>query len=298
MLIGKTLNQKYKIIKHIGKDVRNDRSNIDLVEDISLPDKAYRIVKQFSVRAFTSFKPVELSEVKKLFEAKIKDLSTLGEHDRIPDCYSYFEEEGIFYLVYEFIEGHSLAEELQPGKPWSEEQAVKLLQEVLEILSFAHSRNIIHFNIRPDNIVRCQQDNKLVLTNFHVLEEELCNRTSSIRPITITQIGHFVSYLPHEQAKVKQSDIYAVGIIGIQALTGWQPLSIMMQKIQQPGYLDRYLNVSFQLKSVLKQMIDSDYKQRFSDATEALKALENLNIKTSTKNKLRSNWLKFFNWKR
>jgi len=68
----------------------------------------------------------------------------LGNYNRIPQLLAHFEENQEFYLVQEFIPGHTLSAELQPGHCWHESQVIQLLQEVLGILEFVHSHGLIH----------------------------------------------------------------------------------------------------------------------------------------------------------
>ena len=91
---------------------------------------------------------------------------------------------------------------------------------MLEILDFVHSHNVIHRDIKPQNIIRRQQDNKLVLIDFGAVKEV----TGQASPLTIG-IGTG-GYMPMEQFNGKPayaSDIYAVGAIAIQAITGINP---------------------------------------------------------------------------
>ena len=76
-----------------------------------------------------------------------------------------------FILVQEFIEGHTLSEELIPGQRWSESQVIQLLQEVLGILEFVHHQGVIHRDIKPDNIIRRSSDHKLVLVDFGAVKQ-------------------------------------------------------------------------------------------------------------------------------
>ena len=81
--------------------------------------------------------------------------------NQIPRLLAYFEEDQEFYLVQEFIGGHTLTQELQPGQRWEERQVIGLLQEVLSILDFVHHHGVIHRDIKPDNLGRlwCGQAN-------------------------------------------------------------------------------------------------------------------------------------------
>ncbi|MHC5730371.1 MAG: protein kinase domain-containing protein, partial [Nostoc sp.] len=143
-----------------------------------------------------------------------------NEHDQIPRLFAHFNEDGDFYLVQQFIDGHALTQEIVPGQRLSENAVLNLLREILEVLAFVHQHNIIHRDIKPQNLMRRHTDQKIVLIDF-----------GSIKKISALGAGLTIAvgtpgYMPSEQAKGKPklcSDIYAVGMIGIQALTGLIP---------------------------------------------------------------------------
>ncbi len=211
--ISHILRQRYKILERIGGGGFGDTY---LAIDLDFPGERQCVVKHLSPK---NSDPDAVAIAKILFKTEAECLSRLGEQNRIPRLYSYFEEEGEFYLVEEFIEGNNLASEFKSGKRWSEEETVRFLQELLEILTFVHQENIIHRDIKPANIMRRDQDRKLVLIDFGAVKEKL---TVDKRGQTSVVIGT-PPYIAPEQGMGKPekcSDIYAVGILGIQALTG------------------------------------------------------------------------------
>ncbi len=161
------LRQRYKIIKRIDVGGFGDTY---LAIDLDYPYARKCVVKHLSPK---NSAPEAIAIAKRLFKTEAECLSRLGEHDRIPWLYSYFEEEGQFYLVEEFIQGQNLASDFQSGKKWTEEETVSFLQELLEILTFVHQENIIHRDIKPANIMRRDRDRKLVLIDFGAVKEKL-----------------------------------------------------------------------------------------------------------------------------
>ena len=106
--------------------------------------------------------PEYLAIARRLFHAEAETLERLGQHPQIPRLLAYFEQGGEFYLVQEYIHGALLDEILIPGQPLSEQAVVQLLWELLEILEFVHGQGVIHRDIKPTNIIRRQEDNKLL----------------------------------------------------------------------------------------------------------------------------------------
>jgi len=88
-----------------------------------------------------------------------------GQYNRIPQLLAHFEENQEFYLVQEFIPGHTLSAELQPGHCWHESQVIQLLQEVWVSWNL-FTYGLIHRDVKPSNLIRRQQDGRLFLIDF------------------------------------------------------------------------------------------------------------------------------------
>jgi len=269
MVIGKTLFKQYKIIQEIGNGAFGKTY---LAIDTAFPGEPRRVVKHLCPH---NIQPEALQIAKKLFKNEAKSLSRLGEHDCIPRLYSYFEEDGEFYLVQDFITGHDLAQEFKTGQKWSEAETVKLLQELLEILTHVHQENTIHRDIKPANIMRRDSDGKLVLIDFGAVKEILTVDNKGQTNLTVG-IGT-VSYMPPEQAMGrpgKYSDVYAVGMLGIQATSSLASRDLPTDSDE----LERIWNnldiqISPELKSALDRMVRLNHQERYQDAAEALKAV-------------------------
>ena len=150
-----------------------------------------------------------------------------------------------------------------------------MLQEILEILSIVHQENNIYRDIKPANIMRRDNDGKLVLIDFGAVKEIVTLNQTQQTNITIG-IGT-ASYMAPEQAMGKPgkySDVYALGMLGIQALSGLtsQKLPKNSYELQQM-WRDLQIEVRPYLKYVLNKMVSFQYQERYQDASEALKAL-------------------------
>ena len=272
MLSDQILRQRYRIIEQIGGGGFGDTY---LAIDLDFPGERKCVVKHLSPK---NFAPEAVAIAKRLFKTEAECLSRLGEHDRIPRLYSYFEEEGQFYLVEEFIQGSNLASEFQSGKKWSEAATVDFLQELLEILTFVHQANTIHRDIKPANIMRRERDGRLFLIDFGAVKEILTVDEKGQTNSTNLTVGiGSIDYMAPEQAKGKPgkySDIYAVGMLGIQALTGLTSRDLPQDSDKFRQILDELqINISSQLESVLVKMISLQPQNRFADAAKALEAL-------------------------
>jgi WD40 repeat protein/tRNA A-37 threonylcarbamoyl transferase component Bud32 len=215
---------------------------------------------------------------KRLFAQEAEALAGLGYHPQIPRLLDQFVENREFYLVQEFIEGPPLSGELPPGKRWSENQVIQLLQEILSILDFVHNTNVIHRDIKPDNIIRRRLDNKLVVVDFGAvkLERQLTEVSSASRTSRTISIGT-LGYVPSEQQDGKPifaSDLYALGMISIQALTGKNAAELMLNH-KKRGEIQWHplVTVSKELAEVLTGMVCCFPEDRYQSAKEVLRAL-------------------------
>jgi serine/threonine protein kinase len=264
-LVRKKLRNRFEIVKHLGSGGSGDTY---LAVDLDLPGQPHCVVKHFHPK---DPNPAILPIAKSLFDREAEVLYQLGnDHDQIPRLFAHFHEDGDFYLVQEFIDGHALTQEILPGQRLSENAVLNLLKEILEVLVFVHQHNIIHRDIKPQNLMRRYSDQKIVLIDF-----------GSIKKIGALGAGLTISvgtpgYMPSEQAKGKPklcSDIYAVGMIGIQALTGIIPEQLQEDPNTGEVIWRDQASVSDALADILDTMIRDRFSQRYHSAAEALQAL-------------------------
>ncbi|MEH2104829.1 serine/threonine protein kinase [Nostoc sp.] len=267
-MIGKLLDHRYKVIRVLAM---GGFGQTYIAQDTRRPGNPICVVKHLK----PGTDPRVFDTAKRLFNSEAETLEKLGNHDQIPRLLAYFDENQEFYLVQEYIEGHTLAEELIPGKRWNESQVIQLLQEVLEILEFVHRQGVIHRDIKPDNIIRRASDNKLVLVDFGAVKQLRTQLVTVGGQPSATVVIGTPGYMPTEQGQGKprpNSDIYSLGIIAIQALTGLQPTEL--QEDPETGEIiwRHSVTVNHQLAAVLSKMVRYHFKDRYQNATEALQA--------------------------
>jgi serine/threonine protein kinase len=218
-----------------------------------------------------------LETARRLFETEAITLARLGEKtDRIPTLYAHFEEGGEFYLVQEFIEGHTLTQEMAIGQ-LSETKTLEIVRDILTALKFIHTHDIIHRDLKPDNIIRRSSDGQLVAIDFGAVKavRQANLTTTNANSLASISIGTS-NYMPSEQAMgypKQASDIYAVGAIGIQCLTGEMPNLLFDEDTLEFRW--RHLcNVSDRFAAILDKMLQQRYLDRYANAVEALDALD------------------------
>jgi LCP family protein required for cell wall assembly len=270
---GYLLRNRYRIEKALAAGGFGETY---LAIDLDYPGQRQVVVKHLKPARQD---PETLKVAARLFEAEAKALAEMGEiSDRLPMLYAYFEEQGQFYLVQEFIAGETLTNELGT-KPLSEAQTLVVLQEILAGLKVVHDRNKIHRDLKPDNIIRRASDRKLVLIDFGAVKEVRQTSTGNPNPSLSASIGIGTKgYMPTEQAigfPRLTSDIYAVGAIGIQCLTGRHPAGLFDDDILALRW--RHLcTVSSKLARLLDKMVAQRHTDRYGDALEVERAINKL----------------------
>jgi len=268
--LEKIIGERYQIVKELG---RGAFGQTYLAQDLQQPCNAKCVVKHLKPQASDE---LTLQEAKRLFVIEAEVLGKLSDSPQIPNLIAYYGED--FCLVQEFIDGHDLSQEIRVGYPLSEEQVVAILKSILPVLGFIHQNNVIHRDIKPSNIRRAQ-DGTLFLIDFGAVKE--------IKTLVLTAEGQpkpsivagTQGYMPPEQLRGRprlNSDLYALGMIGIQALTGKAPFEL--EEDSETGELRwrEWAEVSEELAEILETMTHFDFGQRYQCAEEIIKDLGDL----------------------
>lgn len=275
IIVGRKLKARYQVLEELGA---GGFGKTYIAEDRDLPHHPKCVVKQLKP---ASNSPKLFTYARQLFEREAKTLAALGQHPQIPELLAYFDEDQEFYLVQEFIEGKSLDQEISVGKRLPEVAVVTLLKELLQILEFVHSQQVIHRDIKPSNIIRRQADNKLVLIDFGAVKEAR-QQTESLSDTAFTIGIGTDGFMPAEQSSGNpqpSSDIYAVGMVAIEALTGLPPKQRKLLQDPDSGEIlwQGYAHhVSQALTNILCKMVRYDFRQRYQSATAVLQDLQRL----------------------
>ena len=248
-----------------------------VAEDTHLPGDPHPrcVVKKLQPQSNENF---VLETARRLFDNEAKVLYKLNGHRQIPRLLAHLEVEQEFYLVQEYIAGKDLShEEIVPGQAWQEAKVKRLLIDVLKILAFVHQNNVIHRDIKPSNLIRRTSDGKIFLIDFGAVKE-ITNMTLTEglgNPLTVV-VGT-PGYMASEQQRGDprfNSDIYALGMTAIQAITGTHPDGLPRDfDTGEINWRDRAVNCSDELARVLDKMVRNDFLQRYKNASEVLQDL-------------------------
>jgi hypothetical protein len=262
MLVG----GRYEIIRELG---RGGFGKTYLAEDTYRRGRPKCVVKKIQP---LSKLPALLQKARAMFEAEAQTLYELGTHDQIPRLFAHFEQHGEFYTIQELIDGHDLRQSFVVGDRWDEKKLIALLREILEILAFVHDRQAVHQDINPQNLIRRWQDKKLELIDFGGIKSIRYLQIDAQGNVSLAQAIGTPGYIAPEQIAgqpLPASDLYTVGMIGIQALTGYLPNQLPRSDAQAVEWHDQ-AQVSPQLAALLDQMVCVDLSQRYSSAADAL----------------------------
>lgn len=266
------LGGRYQISKLLGS---GGFGRTYLAKDTQLPGHPSCVVKQLMpARQDHKF----LAVARRLFHTEAEILQMLGKHQQIPELFAYFEDNKEFYLVQEYIAGHTLDEELPPMQiVHNQAVVIDILKGVLEVLVFLHQHRVIHRDIKPTNIIRRAEDNRLVLIDFGAVKfmQPPNSQETELATVAIGTRG----YTPPEQFAGHPrlcSDIYALGIIGIQAITGIPPQELEPDPNTGNIMWRKAVEVNDKLAAILDKMVCYHFGDRYQSAADVIQDLNQL----------------------
>jgi serine/threonine protein kinase len=260
---------RYKILRTLG---RGGFGVTYLANDVSLPSAPLCVIKMLCPKVSN---PVVLHRASQRFEREAKILSQLGSHAQIPRLLDYFQTDGEFYLVQEYVRGRTLAKEIKNRGTLSELEVKHFLREILPVLSYVHEHQVIHRDIKPPNIIRCQDDGRLVLIDFGAVKEQFVHVSHNTQRATTHFVGT-LGFAPPEQLSLRatfSSDIFALGVTCLYMLTGKPPMEFSYDAHTGEVNWQDYVRVSEHFGKVLDKMLKISVRDRYQSADEILRIL-------------------------
>jgi serine/threonine protein kinase len=243
------------------------------------------VVKQFKPAMQLNAQQQELAH--NLFEQEAEVLDQLGmENPHIPDLFAFFdltvshkstgvglrptEADRLFYIVQEFIDGQTMEAAWGKGLPLSQPELVKMLNQLLPVLSFVHSHNVIHRDIKPSNIMR-HKNGRFYLLDFGAIRD--ATKAGAKTSTTIYSLG----YAPPEQMAGQEvffsSDLYALAATCVVLLTCKEPRDLFNSATNQWKWAS-HAQVDAPIAQMLDKMLNPSPTDRFWSASDALQALQ------------------------
>lgn len=267
-VIGKTLGQ-YQVLEQIGKG------------GMATVYKAY----QPSIDRYVALKilPKQFAEdpnFVKRFAQEAKAIAAL-EHPHILPVYDYGTQDGLTYMVMRYVKGGTLANLM--GAPMSDQRIVSLISDVAMALHYAHEQGVVHRDVKPSNILIDKLGEPL-LTDFGIAK--IIEGAGATQLTSDGNILGTPAYMSPEQAKGtnidRRSDIYALGVILYELLTGRPPyqaetpLAIVLMHLNEPLPPLRQINpnIAEPLEWVVLKAMAKEPSQRYQTAAELAQALQ------------------------
>ncbi len=229
------------------------------------------------------------SEIKTRFLREAETAAQLN-HPNIVDIYAVDEAEGIVFFVMAYITGDNLAKRVHDHGALSVDETRRTLRDVADALAYAHERGVIHRDIKPDNILIDQQSGRPMVTDFGIA------RAISEGDSRLTATGIAIgtpTYMSPEQAAGERtidgrSDLYSLGVLGYQMLTGEPPFvanstpAILVKHIsERPIPVEqRRSDVPQDLSRTIMMMLEKDPANRFPSASAVVAALDTGRVPT------------------
>ena len=270
--MGENIGDRYRVIQSLGEGGMGETF---LAEDTQMPSKRQCVVKRLKAKADN---PNFQAEINRRFQTEAATLEGRGRnHNQIPDLYAYFEQEGDFYLLQEFIQGKTLQHKIVEYGPLTEGETKGILASLLEVLQVVHGKGIIHRDIKPENIILREPDNKPVLIDFGAVRETIGTvvegQSGRSRSIVIGTPG----YMPPEQSSgrpVFSSDLYSLGLTAISLLTGRTPQELKTNlNTGELAWVQQVPNLSPEFSGVLNKAIQFSPRDRFDSAQSMLSTI-------------------------
>ncbi len=275
---GEVIIDRYKIVRQLGQ---GGFGRTYLAEDMQQSDRKC-VLKEFAPQVEED---KDLQKAKELFEREASVLKQL-QHPQIPRLHCSLQvqlrNKDFFFLVQDYIEGENyqdlLQKRLDRGRCFSETEVFYLLTQILPVLNYIHSRDVVHRDISPDNLILRTTDNLPVLIDFGGVKQLPASQGFwyTKLPANRTLLGK-KGYAPEEQLRqgkaFHSSDLYSLGVSALVLLAGEEP-----QKLYD-SYEGRWrwgekIKVSANFEMVLKKMVAYKPNDRYQNAEQVLKDLQ------------------------
>lgn len=212
------------------------------------------------------------------FEREAQSVAALS-HPHIVNIYDVGEEDGTYYMVMEYVDGKNLKEYIREKGRLSTHEAIRITRQIAEALEQAHSAGVVHRDIKPQNIL-FSREGKVKVTDFGI--------AIAGDGVTVTvgdEIIGTVQYISPEQARGgiagKQSDLYSLGIVLYEMVTGKVPFSgespvaVAMKHIQEQIVPPRLIvdSIPESLEQIILKAVEKDAADRYTNAGELLEDL-------------------------
>lgn len=270
---NKIVGKRYQIVRELGK---NNWCITYLAKDMIISDSSYCVVQQFQLTG-------EETQVKNIIERDTKTYyanetylwQRLASNLESSAVFTCFESENSLYLVREYIEGKNLTRRLEQDGLLDEKELIGFLKDSLFALEFIHQQGVIHQDLKPTNIIVRDRDRRVSIVGFGAITAIIDRPIAHNESTTITFAVN--EYYPSEQAMTRMlpsRDIYALGAIAIEAVTGKKPRQIPPHFPVKTFLARENCLLGFRLVGIIERMMSLDPTRNYASAREVLNELE------------------------
>ncbi|MGB3137686.1 MAG: serine/threonine-protein kinase [Nodosilinea sp.] len=274
-VIGLLLANRYRIVRLLGSGGFGETY---VAEDTQRPGSPICVVKQLRI---ISNDPRAHKLGLRFFRDEAETLEKLGHHTQIPRLLASFKVQNSFYLVEEMIEGYLLKDELASRRPMPQAYVLDLLLGLLPVVAFVHNQGVIHRDIKPSNIIRRQGDGLLVLIDFgavKLISNKLADTGIEVTSTSTIGVGT-QGYMPSEQSAGLPrfgSDIYALGITAVEALTGIPAYALRRDVNGELIWRHEAPGLDPEFGDIVSRLVLYSFTDRYQRAEEVLADLERI----------------------
>jgi len=237
--------------------------------------------------------PPELSFRADIRQRFLREAETAAQlsHPNIVPIYTVEEKDNLVYFVMAYIAGDNIGQRLQHHGPMSPVEARRVLREVADALAYAHNRNVVHRDIKPDNIILDAETGRAMVTDFGIARA-LTDTGDSRLTATGMAIGTPAYMSPEQSAGDRaidgRSDLYSLGVVGYQMLCGQPPFtatntpSMLVKHLsERPIPVDeRWPDLPQDLSRAVMMCLEKDPADRFPSASAFALALSGVGMPT------------------
>jgi len=273
--LGTVLQNRYRLVKILGQ---GGFGRTYLAEDDS------RFKERVALKEFIPSHQgtYALKKSRELFQREAAVLYQI-QHPQIPQFQATFEQGKRLFLVQDFVDGkpynNILEERTSQGEVFSQGEVLQFLQHMLPVLEHIHSKNIIHRDISPDNIILRERDQLPILIDFGVVKEVAGQLKASENVPEGTTVGK-IGYAPNEQLQTGKvypsSDLYALAVTGVVFLTGRKPQDLLDEHTLVWHWQQWVPAINPWFSQVLTRMLSPRPNNRYQSASEVIQALRSL----------------------
>ncbi|MGA2469596.1 MAG: Stk1 family PASTA domain-containing Ser/Thr kinase [Solirubrobacteraceae bacterium] len=263
---GTIIDERYQVVSRLGS---GGMADVYCAEDLQL---GRRVAVKLLHERFA-----QDEEFVERFRREASSAASLS-HANIVSVFDRGEWGGTYYIAMELLEGRSLDAIVREEAPLTPERAIDITEQVLRAARFAHRRGVVHRDLKPHNVI-IDDENRVKVTDFGIARAGASE---------ITQTGSIMGtarYLSPEQAQGENvgppSDVYAIGILLYELLTGTVPfegesvVAIALRHLSEPPRPPSTLvsSISPNLDAIVLRALAKDPADRFADADDFLNAL-------------------------